>query len=72
MAINMGIVVYIEVVSLDEWDGGLQRFSCFRTMLYLVVRCLAARWTDDFYHVVSQYLEDTTDYSSSSSLATIG
>ncbi|CUQ64815.1 Uncharacterised protein [Segatella copri] len=21
-------------MSLDEWDGGLQRFSCFCTMLY--------------------------------------
>ena len=31
-------------------------------ILYLIVRCLAARWTSDFYHVVSQYLEDTARF----------
>ena len=31
-------------------------------ILYLVLRCLAALWTDDFYHVVSQYLEDTARF----------
>ena len=28
-------------------------------ILHLEVRSLAAGWTDDFYYVVSQYLEDT-------------
>ena len=31
-------------------------------VLYLVVRCLTAGWTGDFYHVVGQYLEDTARF----------
>ena len=45
---------------------GAFRFSTERVghdeavgILHLEVSCLATGWADDFYYVVSQYLEDT-------------